>query len=147
MTERSQAVHVPDVNVLVARLLVDHVHHEVVSRWWSGVDRIALTPITESGLVRLLLNPAVVLRTTATASVLSAVDRLRSSHRVEFRMDDTSLTEPLVNLDGLVGHRQTTDFHLLNLAVRWGGTLVTLDGRLERAVHRDDRRHLEVLVP
>jgi predicted nucleic acid-binding protein len=52
-------VTVPDVNVLVALTNPAHVFHREAHRWLSGVNRFATTPVTESGLVRMLLNPAV----------------------------------------------------------------------------------------
>lgn len=49
----------PDVNVLVAITNPSHQHHRRAHQWLTGVGRFATTPITEIGLLRLLLNSSV----------------------------------------------------------------------------------------
>mgnify|MGYP000874325585 CR=1 FL=1 len=46
----------------------------------------------------------------------------------------------------LGGSSQVTDFHLVNLAAATNAVLATFDASLWRALHPDDRRHVEVLT-
>jgi predicted nucleic acid-binding protein len=70
MTELVGDLELPDVNVLVALLHSGHVHHGAAQRWFASAARFATTPITESGLLRVALNPAV---TGAAASTPAAL--------------------------------------------------------------------------
>lgn len=137
-------VWLPDVNVLVASHVGDHPHHDAALAWLRTTPSYAITPITESGLLRNLLNPAIVDGVTRPVA-LDAVRRLTTNRRCVIMTDDSSLTRPLVNLSGWAGFRQTTDFHLLNLAATRRAVLVTLDRKFARAVHDDDSRYVHLL--
>lgn len=50
----------PDVNVLLAVIHPDHVHHAQAHDWLGQTQAFASTPLTESGLLRLALNPGIV---------------------------------------------------------------------------------------
>jgi toxin-antitoxin system PIN domain toxin len=119
-----------DANVLIALIVVDHVHHQAAERWlasWAGT--FATCPITQGSLVRLLVREGL--------SIASAVDTLRAledDSRHEFWADDLPFTEVLVH--GVLGHRQVTDAYLAQLARRRQGRLVTFDQALA-ALHRD----------
>ena len=45
-----------------------------------------------------------------------------------------------------MGHRQLTDFHLVALAARWDGGLVTFDGKLKRSLEGTRLETAVVLV-
>jgi uncharacterized protein len=60
--------------------------------------------------------------------------------------DEASLAQPSIDLSALVGHRQVTDLHLVNLAATAGAVLATFDARLPASLAPGDRRHV-VLVP
>ncbi len=47
---------------------------------------------------------------------------------------------------GLAGHKQVTDWHLLNLAARHDAVLVTFDRKLERSVGPEDGHLVQVLT-
>lgn len=142
MTDRT--LWLPDVNVLVAAHVADHPHHPAALTWLRATPNYLITPITESGLIRNLLNPAITDGVTKTAA-LDAVRRLTSNQRCTVVSDDSSLTRPLVNLSGWAGYRQTTDFHLLNLAAECRAVLVTMDRKFTKAVHTDDQRYVHLL--
>ena len=73
MTEPSGGGALLDVNVLVALVLDQHVHHVAAHRQFAGVaERWFTTPLTEAGLLRLLLTPAVAGREVAGAEALAA---------------------------------------------------------------------------
>lgn len=124
---------IPDVNVLVALTNPSHVFHIESLRWLAGVERYATTPVTESGLVRMLLNPAVTGQTVTSERALAVLAGIRAESRAGFLVDDSSLADAAVDTTGLAGHRQVTDWHLLNLAARHDGQLVTFDRRIARA--------------
>lgn len=133
------ALDLPDLNVLVALTNVSHVHHELAHRWLADVAAFATTPLTESGLVRLLLNPAVVGREVSPRQALAVLAGVRADARAHFLPDDSSLAEPRVDLVGLSGSRQVPDWHLVNLAMRHGARLVTFDRRVVALLRQADR--------
>jgi toxin-antitoxin system PIN domain toxin len=129
---------VPDVNVLVALTNPSHVFHRESHHWLAGVERYATTPVTESGLLRMLLNPAVTGQAVAPEQALAVLAGVRADSRAAFLVDDSSLAAAIVDTTGLAGHKQVTDWHLLNLAARHDGVLVTFDRKIARAVLPDD---------
>lgn len=135
-----------DVGVLLALYDPRHVHHDAAREWFATVETWATTPLTESAFVRLLSNPVVMAEDIPPLDAVAALDAVRHAPGHRFLTDDSSLAHPHVDLRSLVGHRQVTDFHLLNLAVRVGLRFATFDGRFARALAEDDRRHV-VLVP
>lgn len=118
----------PDVNVLVALTVANHVHHHAAENWLAETARFATTPITEAGLLRMILNPNVGGGTTSDG--VAALRSLREHSRAMFLPDDSSLAEPAIELHGLSGYRQVTDVHLVNLAARHGMRFVTFDAKL-----------------
>jgi toxin-antitoxin system PIN domain toxin len=133
-----------DVNLMVALFDPRHAFHPVARAWFAGIGEFATTPLTESALVRLVANPHVSGQTTAVAlGALAAIRRL-PGHR--FVADDSSLGDPLIDLDHLSGYRQVTDFQLVNLAARHGLVLATLDNGIAQALAPLDRRHVEVVT-
>ncbi len=132
-----------DVNVLIALLDADHLHHGAARRWFRDNVRHgwATCPITQNGCLRIMSQPAY---PNSVPAPLVA-ERLRNAtgaahHR--FWPDEVSL------LDGadwrrIIGHRQITDVYLLALAVRRRGRFVTFDTRISPdAVPGADGRYL-----
>ena len=144
MSEERLAV--PDVNILVALTNPSHVFHHESHRWLAGVKRYATTPVTESGLLRMLLNPAVTGQAVSPEQALGVLAGIRADSRAGFLVDDSSLADPNVDTTGLGGHKQVTDWHLLNLAARHDGVLVTFDRRIARAVLPADAPRVATLV-
>ena len=138
-----------DVNVLLALAVGEHVHHEPAVRWFDGVaapGSWATTPLTEAALVRLLLNERIYGARLEAADALEVLASVRAAPGWRFLPDDTSLAEPSVDLEALVGHRQVNDFHLLNLAVAHNCALVTFDRALPTYLSGSGRDAV-VLVP
>lgn len=127
-------LELPDVNVLVALLHPSHARHRQAQRWFAAASRFATTPITESGVVRLALNPAVAGSKVSASAAFASLRSLREDRRAEFLPDDSSLAEPAIGLHGLVGFRQVTDLHLVNLAARHEARFVTFDARIASAL-------------
>lgn len=110
-----------DANVLIALVVADHVHHDPAEAWLAELpDRIATCPITQGGLVRLLIREG---RSPDTA--LTVLSALAADGRHEFWPDDVPYGR--VPLKGVVGHRQVTDAYLAELAREHEGRLATFD--------------------
>ncbi|MEA5455441.1 hypothetical protein SPF06_11975 [Sinomonas sp. JGH33] len=98
--------------------------------WFAKVRHFATTPITESGFLRLALNPAVMGGPTSSGAALASLRSLRADPRATFLADDATLADPVISLEAMAGHRQVTDLHLVNLAVAHSARLVTFDKRI-----------------
>ncbi len=128
-----------DVNVLVALFDPDHVHHEAAHDWFAeeGRHAWATCPVTESGCVRVLANPAYGAVGATPAELADRLRRFTHSGGHEFWPADISLLdETLFDLSRTGGHRQLTDIYLLGLAHRRGGSLVTFDRTIARQAVR-----------
>ncbi|PHP53476.1 TA system VapC family ribonuclease toxin [Actinomyces ruminis] len=143
MNERS--LRLLDVNVMLALSLVNHAHHEAASNWFEDVESWATCPFTEAAYCRLLLNPRVTGFEIGVPEVLSGLRTFCAVKGHEFIEDSASLAEPLIQLERMVGHRQVTDFYLVDLAARSGAVLATLDARIPLALAKEDRRFVEVI--
>ena len=141
----SHLLAIPDVNVLVALTNATHVFHVESHRWLAATQRYATTPVTECGLVRMLLNPVVVGQTVTSQQALEILARIRADPRAEFIPDDSTLASPRVDLIGLGGHKQVTDWHLLNLAASHDAQIVTFDRRIARATVAPDSERVVTL--
>jgi toxin-antitoxin system PIN domain toxin len=138
------AIYLPDVNVLFAAHVAVHVHHDLALSWLRAVERFATCATTEQGLVRLLANPV----TNPGASIhdaLAALARVRARGAHVWWPETASLDAPVIDTTKMSGHRQVTDFHLVNLAASYGGRLVTLDTRIEPALSTHDRARVLTL--
>lgn len=142
------AVHLLDVNVLVALFDGDHVHHDAAHDWFTDhrADGWATSVATESGFVRVVSNPAYGLE----LRVVDAVTHLRrfcASGHHEFWPDAVPLRDDAAyRLELVRGYRQVTDVTLLALAVRMGGRLATFDRTIPvEAVAGSTREALTVI--
>lgn len=119
-----------DVNVLVALAWPNHVHHASAVRWYGAHrdEGWATCPLTESGFLRVSSNRRVIPTARGVAEAVDVLRRWRQQPGHAFWTDDVSLADcPEVDIETLTGYRQVTDAHLLALAVRRGGRLVTFD--------------------
>jgi toxin-antitoxin system PIN domain toxin len=136
----------PDVNVLFATANPAHVHHHAAQAWLRNATRFATTPVTESGLIRLSLNPAIMGTSTTVQAALTTLRSLRGMPTATFIVDDSSLADTALDLVGLVGHKQVGDFHLVALAMRHRARLVTFDSRIPGALTPAGRPWVRVLA-
>jgi uncharacterized protein len=116
-----------DANVLIALTAREHVHHERVTHWASGVERFALCPIVEGALIRFAVRLG--------ATVVEAQQSLRLvRNRRGYNFWPDSLSYADARLDDVRGFRQVTDAYLVSLAAAHSdGILATLDEALARA--------------
>lgn len=134
-----------DVNVLLALAITTHVHHAAAHRALRSLESWWTCPLTESALIRLLLNPVVAGRAFTIGDVLAVLRGMRSHRTWSFLVDDSSPAQPVIDVGVIASHRHVTDLHLLDLAARHGGLLATFDASLEAVISPVDRKHLEVL--
>jgi toxin-antitoxin system PIN domain toxin len=123
-------LELPDVNVLVALSLPQHVHHERAVAWWRNAERYAVTPFTETGLLRLLMTRAIAGAQLTFDAAREVVASISGNARAEFLADDASLLSPGFDTSAIRGAKQVTVAHLVALARKHGAQLVTLDARM-----------------
>ncbi len=137
-----------DVNVLLALMDRDHIHHRPALAWWRNErdHGWASCPLTQNGFVRIACQGDYPGRPTAA----KAVEQLRlqlaePSH--QFWPDDISIADGnLFDRSRILGPKQITDGYLLALAVKNGGRLVTLDRAIPiAAVRGAEARHVVML--
>jgi len=137
-----------DVNVLLALLDSDHVHHrfarhrlerEIPAGWASCA-------ITQNGLVRVMSQP----RYPSPVSPRVAIERLSEAcanrHHEYWQCSISVLDESYFDFDRIHGPRQVTDAYLLALAVERQGRFVTFDRAVSlTAVRGATESHLLVI--
>jgi uncharacterized protein len=119
-----------DVDVLIALLWPAHEAHKQTQRWFArnAARGWATCPITQSGFVRIVSNPAF---SRHAVSPKAALDVLKASLRHphhRFWADDLDVAQSIGPLlPRLQGHQQVTDAYLLGLVLHKKGSLATLD--------------------
>lgn len=137
-----------DVNVLIALLDADHLHHVRAREWLlENADAgWASCPITQNGCIRVMSqhgypNPL---------PVAAVADRLAKATRHpghEFWPDDVTLLDPRVaDPRRMHGPKQVTDLYLLALSVANKGRLATFDETIPlSAIRGSTRKNLAVI--
>ncbi len=124
-----------DVNVLIALIDEQHVHHSRVMQWVSRTKdlRFATCAITQAGFVRVISQPTYI-NPISLSQAFEAMSRLASSPRhIWWTLDQQIHDQKIFDHSRIHGHRQLTDLMLLALAVQNQGRLVTLDAKLPLA--------------
>jgi len=132
----------PDVNVLVALFKPSHQHHTVAHHWFENCAAFATTPMTEAGFVRVSMTRTPFEEPRSAQEAINDLIELRRSKNALFWADNISLTDNRAVIAQLSGPKQVTDTHLLNLAISYGGRLVTFDQRIVPALPRSARKHV-----
>ncbi len=151
MRKRYLLIDLPDVNVLVALFDPAHVHHEIAHEWFSEARHRswATCPLTQSGFLRVVTNPAYPNRRLTVAEAASYLNQLITNHAEthHFFTDDTSLLDSSrFDLGAISGHRQVADLHLLGICVRFKARLVTLDQGISALTSALVRESAEILL-
>lgn len=121
-----------DVNVLIALIDEQHVHHGRVQAWFlAGSDIQWLScPITENAVMRIVTNPSYSQK-WSMADVHRSLRLLMVATEHRFVADDISLLDTSsFDVDRLRSPKQLTDTYLLALATHHGAVLATLDARI-----------------
>ena len=135
-----------DVNVLLALVWPQHLHHARAHSWFAEHDaHFATTPLTEDGVLRLSLQRAVTDTDVTPAEALALLTGLRAHPQHRFLADDSALASPVISLTRFATARQVTDLHLVNLCAANGFVLVTFDRAIPGALEPADRRYVSVL--
>ena len=113
-----------DANVLIARVIPDHIHHDLAVGWLRQNPSFAVCPITEGALVRAIYRSRADARSFAPA-MLGAISKHPG---YEFWPDKLSYSA--VDFSRISGAQQVTDAYLVALAESRSGALVTLDRAL-----------------
>ena len=118
-----------DVNVLIAMLDSDHLHHARAMTWLKQNIKSgwASCPLTQNGCIRIMSQPGYPnpLPAAAVAERLAAATATR--HHAFWPDAVSMLDAGRIAWIAVLGSRQVTDVYLLALAVQQGGRLVTLD--------------------
>ncbi len=122
-----------DVNALVAFGHTEHLFHARVVRWaakvaGNNIPEFATSPITELGFVRVMSQVYRVSPTEAKALLVALKEFKGLSFQFVADDHDASKLPAWV-----LGAKQTTDGHLLELAHANGCVLATLDERIPGA--------------
>ncbi len=137
-----------DVNVLIALLDSDHLHHTRAMAWLAENTGAgwASCPLTQNGCIRILSQPAYPHAQPAAAIAARLAEATATPHHA-FWPDGVSLLDTeRIAWTAVLGSRQVTDVYLLALAVQQGGRLVTLDHAVPlKAVRGARTTHLAVI--
>ena len=127
-----------DVNVLIALLDADHVHHARASAWLA--ENIAAgwasCAITQNGCVRIMSRPSYPGALPAARVAQRLREATETAHHRFVPSDVSLLDVERFDTEQLLGHRQVTDAWLLGLAVAHGLRFVTFDGGVPMRVVR-----------
>lgn len=137
-----------DVNVLIALLDADHLHHQRATAWLAAniAAGWASCAITQNGCVRVMSQPGYphALPTAGVAQRLR--EATQTSHHLFVECDASLLDARHFDAGLLLGHRHVTDAYLLGLAVWHGMRFVTFDASLPLRVVRGAKlEHMVVL--
>ena len=125
-----------DVNVLIALLDAEHLHHSQAREWLRDNVKYgwATCPITQNGCLRIMSQPGY----SNPLSASRVGERLREATETsyhEFWPDDICLLERgVVDWASPIGAKQLTDVYLLALAAKHNGRFVTFDARIVLSV-------------
>ncbi len=137
-----------DINVLIALLDADHLHHRRASDWLA--DNLAAgwasCAITQNGCIRIMSQPAYP-NALPAARVAERLHAAASTAHHRFVGDALSLLDAeRFDTERLLGHRAVTAAYLLGLAVLNDLRLVSFDGAIPlQAVRGATPRHIVTL--
>lgn len=137
-----------DVNLLIALLDSDHVHHHRAWRWFEpqASKGWASCPLTLNGCLR-IMSQAAYPNPVPLGTLIERLSRAVAAPEHAFWPDDISLLDAKRFLHTrLHGPRQITDLYLLGLAVAHQGCLATFDESIPlSAVVGASPRHLVIV--
>lgn len=134
-----------DVNVLVALLEKDHVHHRMVRGWFdSDSHDWGICAFTEAGFLRFATNPRFGAHSVRAATdVLASLADAPGYRYWHMAHDWNTLMAPFSQR--IFGHQQVTDAFLLGLVVNEGAVLVTLDKAILHLAGKEHSRNVLLL--
>jgi uncharacterized protein len=137
-----------DVNLLIAMLDEDHVHHWRAHEWWATNRSAgwATCALTENGVARIMSQSGYKNRVSTAFAIDLLAEQVAHTDHV-FWHDDISLRDAAFFVPTcILGPNQITDVYLLALAVKYSGRLATFDRSIPIAAARGaEPRHLAVI--
>jgi toxin-antitoxin system PIN domain toxin len=137
-----------DVNILLILHDPHHQHYKLVSRWFAQPSSrpFATCPITQSGMVRLMLQGVTGLDPFDLWEAREALLRFTQQPGHVYWPDDPSYLDATRTLFArMQGHRQITDAYLLGLAIHNEGKLATLDRGIGHLAGREFAASVEIV--
>lgn len=129
--------YLPDVNVLIALVWPQHIHHEAAHQWFSGLGegKWATCSLTQTAFVRISSNPGIITEAIKPGEALQLLRELvrHPAHEYWDHSPQFAAAESLP-AELLQGYKQITDTYLLLRAEAKGGIFTTFDGRFARTV-------------
>ncbi|SIT84523.1 TA system VapC family ribonuclease toxin [Microbacterium sp. RU33B] len=123
--------HLLDVDVVIALIDPNHVHHDRAHRWFAS--RAAApwhtSPTVQNGVVRVVSDPDYP-NTQPAPVVLASLSSLVAHRDHVFLPDAVSLLDASVHTERLLASSQVTDSYLLHLAASNDAKLATFDTRI-----------------
>ena len=135
-----------DVNVLIALTWDDHEHHTRAHAWFGQLasESFATCNVTQSGFVRLSMNPGVVHCQIGIADVFEMLESFTKHPNHNF-CEDGALQKELPAWQRVASHKHVTDTNLLLIAHRHGRKFVTFDGGIQTRLQDDEKSWVEVI--
>jgi uncharacterized protein len=139
-----------DVNVLLALFWPGHAFHSAARLWFhaNAAAGWATCTLSQAGFARIFSQPRVTGQTVGIQQALEILESgIRSPHH-HFWNEHVSIPDLLPEIHQRIrGNQQLTDAILLDLAIRKGGRLVTLDRRMASLLAQDSthRAALEII--
>ena len=134
-----------DVNVLVALLDEEHIHHERAMRWFDSPSLDwGLCAFTEAGYLRVATHPDVGAFTMEEAN--ASLESILSHPGYRYwpiQLGYLELAAPFKRR--IFGHQQITDAFLLGLAIHENGALVTTDKAFRHLAGAEYRQNVLIL--
>ena len=135
MSVPQPTVNLPDVNVLIALSWKNHIQHTRARRWFHehSNESFATCPITESGFIRLSMNPSVVGEAVSYSAAAAAIKAFYQHPKHRFWPLNEGVVSAIGNIP-ISGYRQLTNAYLLGIAAKMQGRLITFDKKMESLI-------------
>ena len=123
--------HLLDVNVVIALIDPQHVHHDRAHRWFASRASSPwhTSPTVQNGVVRVVSHPDYPNSQPAPVVLASLASLVAHPDHV-FLADSVSLLDSSVHTERLLASSQVTDTYLLHLAASNDAQLATFDTRI-----------------
>lgn len=135
-----------DINVLIALAWDDHEHHARAHAWFARLasGSFATCNVTQSGFVRLSLNPSVVHCQIGITDAFAMLESF-TKHPSHSFCEDGALQTELPGWQNVTSYKQVPDTNLRLIAHRHGCKFVTLDDGIQTRLQEDERTSVEVI--
>ncbi len=126
----------PDLNVWLALIDQNHVHHAVAERYWEGSAdaQLGFTRVSMLGLLRLSTQPRVLSRPLSNTEAWNIYRQLSAAPQVTFLPEPATLETTFATLTTTTAlpNRLWTDAYLAAFALTSGARLVSFDADFTR---------------